>query len=62
MLLTWLQLRDFRCHQELEVIPGPGVNVFLGGIIALFLIVEPKGLMHRWNIIKAGYRLWPFPY
>jgi len=38
------------------------MNVFLGGIIALFLIVEPKGLMHRWNIIKAGYRLWPFPY
>lgn len=38
------------------------MNVFLGGIIALFLIVEPKGLMHRWNILKAGYRLWPFPY
>ena len=38
------------------------MNVFLGGIIALFLIVEPKGLMHRWNILKAGFRLWPFPY
>lgn len=38
------------------------MNVFLGGIIALFLIVEPKGLMHRWNIIKAAYRLWPYPY
>lgn len=38
------------------------MNVFLGGVIALFLIVEPKGLMHRWNILKAGYRLWPFPY
>jgi len=38
------------------------MNVFLGGIIALFLIVEPKGLMHRWNILKSGYRLWPFPY
>jgi branched-chain amino acid transport system permease protein len=38
------------------------MNVFLGGIIALFLIVEPKGLMHRWNIVKAAYRLWPFPY
>lgn len=31
MLLTWLQLRDFRCHQALEVAPGPGVNVFVGG-------------------------------
>lgn len=38
------------------------MNVFLGGIIALFLIVEPKGLMHRWNIIKSAYRLWPYPY
>jgi branched-chain amino acid transport system permease protein len=38
------------------------MNVFLGGIIALFLIVEPKGLMHRWDAIKAAYRLWPFPY
>lgn len=39
-----------------------GMNVLLGGIIALFLIVEPKGLMHRWTIVKAAYRLWPFPY
>ena len=31
MHLTWLQLRDFRCHQALEVSPGPGVNVLLGG-------------------------------
>ncbi len=38
------------------------MNVFLGGVIALFLIVEPKGLMHRWNIIKSAYRLWPYPY
>lgn len=38
------------------------MNVFLGGIIALFLIIEPKGLMHRWNILKSGFRLWPFPY
>ncbi len=39
-----------------------GLNVLLGGIIALFLLFEPKGLMHRWNILKRGYRLWPFPY
>ena len=39
-----------------------GMNVLLGGIIAFFLVVEPKGLMHRWNILKASYRLWPFPY
>lgn len=38
------------------------MNIFLGSIIALFLIVEPRGLMHRWNIVKRSYRLWPFPY
>lgn len=31
MLLTWLQLRDFRCHAALELAPAPGVNVFVGG-------------------------------
>lgn len=38
------------------------LNVFLGGIIAGFLIFEPRGLMHRWTILKRSYRLWPFPY
>lgn len=38
------------------------MNIFLGAIIAAFLILEPRGLMHRWNIIKRHYRLWPFPY
>lgn len=31
MLLTWLQLRDFRCHDALEFAPGPGSNVLEGG-------------------------------
>ena len=31
MLLNWLQLRDFRCHEQLEWSPGPGVNVLVGG-------------------------------
>lgn len=38
------------------------MNIFLGGIIAGFLIFEPRGLMHRWNSIKHSYRLWPYPY
>jgi branched-chain amino acid transport system permease protein len=38
------------------------MNVFLGGIIALFLIFEPRGLMYRWSILKRTYRRWPFPY
>jgi len=38
------------------------MNVFLGSVIAAFLIFEPRGLMHRWNILKQSYRMWPFPY
>ena len=38
------------------------MNIFLGGIIAGFLIFEPRGLMHRWNIAKQSYRMWPYPY
>jgi branched-chain amino acid transport system permease protein len=31
-----------------------------GLIIILFLIFEPIGLAHRWGMIKAYFRLWPF--
>jgi branched-chain amino acid transport system permease protein len=30
--------------------------------IAFFLIGEPRGLAHRWEIFKNSYRLWPFSY
>jgi branched-chain amino acid transport system permease protein len=31
-----------------------------GLIIIIFLIFEPRGLYHRWEMIKAYFRLWPF--
>jgi branched-chain amino acid transport system permease protein len=31
-----------------------------GLVIILFLIYEPRGLVHWWERIKAYYRLWPF--
>ena len=31
-----------------------------GLVIILFLIFEPRGLEHRWEMVKAYYRLWPF--
>jgi branched-chain amino acid transport system permease protein len=31
-----------------------------GLIIIIFLIYEPRGLHHRWEMIKAYFRLWPF--
>ncbi len=40
-----------------------GVTPMLFGlIIVLFLILEPRGLAHRWQLFKAAYRLWPFSY
>jgi branched-chain amino acid transport system permease protein len=31
-----------------------------GLVIILFLIYEPRGLFHRWEIIKNYFKLWPF--
>jgi branched-chain amino acid transport system permease protein len=40
-----------------------GVTPMLFGlVIVLFLILEPRGLAHRWQLFKAAYRLWPFSY
>ncbi len=39
-----------------------GMNIVLGGVIILFLIFEPKGLAHRWNVLKHSFRIWPYPY
>ena len=38
------------------------MNILLGGVIVLFLIYEPRGLAHRWNLVKTNFRVWPFPY
>jgi len=37
-------------------------NVILGICILLALIFEPRGLAHRWTVLKAAYRIWPFPH
>jgi branched-chain amino acid transport system permease protein len=40
-----------------------GVTPMLFGLaIVLFLVLEPRGLAHRWALFKAAYRLWPFSY
>lgn len=36
--------------------------MMFGLVIVLFLILEPRGLAHRWSLFKASYRLWPFSY
>jgi len=36
--------------------------MLFGLVIILFLILEPRGLAHRWMLFKSAYRLWPFSY
>ena len=36
--------------------------MLVGGLIILFLIVEPHGLARLWQIGKQKLRTWPFPY
>jgi len=31
-------------------------------IVIMFLVLEPRGINHRWQIIKRSFRLHPFPY
>lgn len=36
--------------------------MFFGVVLMVFLIFEPRGLAHRWEIFKTSYRLNPFSY
>lgn len=40
---------------------GMGSLIF-GLVLMLFIIYEPRGLAHLWEIMKHSYRRWPFPY
>ncbi|UCC89078.1 MAG: hypothetical protein JSV81_07155, partial [Anaerolineales bacterium] len=49
-----------------DMLPGLGANLaglgplVFGFALALFLVFEPRGLAHRWEILKAAWRLRPF--
>ncbi|MDE9450412.1 branched-chain amino acid ABC transporter permease [Aliiroseovarius sp. Z3] len=36
--------------------------MIVGGLIVVFLIVEPHGLAQLWRLAKEKLRLWPFPH
>jgi len=50
----------------MEVVPtdilANAESIIFGGLIVLFLIVEPYGMARLWHTIKDKMRLWPFPY
>ena len=37
-------------------------QILTGLVIALFIVFEPRGINHRWQIFKSYYRLLPFSY
>jgi branched-chain amino acid transport system permease protein len=40
-----------------------GIAPLLFGLaIILFLVFEPRGMAHRWQLFKSSYRMWPFSY
>jgi branched-chain amino acid transport system permease protein len=45
----------------LNIIPNMRLVMF-GGLIILFLIVEPEGLYRLWRNIRSYFRMWPFSY
>jgi branched-chain amino acid transport system permease protein len=64
---------SFKLLDELVTVVGPMLSVAVapqaaaslslimrGLIIIIFLIFEPRGLAHRWQMVKSYYRLWPF--
>jgi len=64
----------FRFVEQVILLAGPVLTPMLGGtifpllnaiyalLVMVFLIFEPRGLVHRWEIFKTSYRLWPYTY
>jgi len=51
------------------VLPGSAFQIsaalgqmVVGIVIALFIVFEPRGINHRWQLFKTYYRMWPFSY
>lgn len=64
-LITYLgpQITEIQILSKLGgAIIFASMNMLLGSVIILFVIFEPRGLYHRWNIIKESFRIWPFPH
>jgi len=42
---------------------GPGLGLISWSLVViLFLIFEPRGLAHTWEVLKSRFRHWPFKY
>ena len=42
---------------------GPGLGIISWAlVVVLFLIFEPRGLAHTWEVLKSRFRHWPFKF
>lgn len=47
---------------NLTILLGPLKEFIFGGLIILFVIFEPEGLVGVWGRIREYFRIWPLPY
>jgi branched-chain amino acid transport system permease protein len=47
---------------NITIILGPVKGFVFGGLIIVFIIFEPAGLVNIWNKIRDYFRIWPLPY
>jgi len=48
--------------ESLSGMVGSMQEAVFGLVIILFLLFEPEGIVRRWKLIKAYWKLWPFSY
>ncbi|HEV8441225.1 MAG TPA: branched-chain amino acid ABC transporter permease [Methylomirabilota bacterium] len=51
----------FSSQTVLNIIPNLRLMLF-GGLIIVFLVVEPEGLNRLWRNVRSYFRVWPFAY
>lgn len=49
-------------YPAVSQIVGSLKEMSFGLVIVLFLLFEPEGMVRRWRLIKAYWKLWPFSY
>ncbi len=47
---------------NITIMLGPAKEFVYGGLIVLFIIFEPEGLVAIWIRIRDYFRIWPLPY
>ncbi|MBU2644066.1 branched-chain amino acid ABC transporter permease [bacterium] len=47
---------------NITIMLGPAKEFVYGGLIVLFIIFEPEGLIAIWIRIRDYFRIWPLPY